>query len=285
MRIIKSIALTGIMISMGACSDYNAKVADSTAVAGNSSFNMEEKMVAAIDEGQSSAKTVDEFTERKLIKNGEISFETTSITETKAFLQQLISAYNGYISNETIESYRTNPTEVLTIRIPGNRFDTLIANIGRQIGTFDSKRININDVTAEFVDVEARLKNKRQLEEKYRELLKKADNMEDILKIEGEISTIREDIESTEGRLRYLESQVGYSTLTVTYYEASSTAGFNFGERIRDAFSNGGTGVLWFMIGMVQLWPLWITGLAVWYMIRSLIRRKRRKVQPGKANL
>ena len=285
MKMIKSIALATMIIGISACRDYNAKVADSTAVAGNVAFNMEEKMAAVVDEHQPAAKTVDEITERKLIKNGDISFETTSITETRSFLQKRIAAGKGYISNERIESYRTNPTEVLTIRIPGNRFDTLIADIGRQVGTFDSKRIDINDVTAEFVDMEARLKNKRQLEEKYRELLKKADNMEDILNIEAQISVIREEIESTEGRLLYLESQVGYSTLTITYYEESPTAGFNFGEKMGDAFSNGGTGVLWFMIGMVQLWPLWIAGLALWYMIRSLIRLKRRKAQPGKAIL
>lgn len=277
MKSVKPIVLVCIMVGMWACRNDSAKVADKSAIAGNITFNAEEKTAAATEEYQPPAKTVDELTERKLIKNGEISFETLSIAKTKAFLQQLISASNGYISNETIESYRTNPTEVLTIRIPGTHFDTLIRKIEQQIGEFDSKRISIDDVTADFVDIEARLKNKRQLEEKYRELLKRAGNMETILQIEAEISGIREDIESTEGRLRYLNSQVNYSTLTVTYYEEKPAAGFKFGEKMVNAVSNGGTGFLWFMISLVELWPLWIVGLALFFVIRNMIRRYKQK--------
>ncbi len=290
MKIVKPIALSVILISMWACSDYNAGVADKSAVAEIAAFNEESnnaeaKMAAVTEVSQAPTKTVDELTERKLIKNGEISFETNSLVKTKAFLQKLIVTYNGYISNETIESYRTNPTEVLTVRIPGTNFDSLISKIGQQAGEFDSKRISIDDVTAEFVDVEARLKNKRQLEEKYRELLKKADNMETILQIEAEISGIREDIESTEGRLRYLNSQVNYSTLTITYYEEKPATGFKFGEKIGDAVSNGGTGFLWFMISLVELWPLWIAGLIFFFIIRKLIRRyKKRKALQEKPN-
>jgi hypothetical protein len=216
------------------------------------------------------------MTEQKLIKNGEISFETKSIHDTKSFLQKTISKYNGYISNEKVQDYRNDPTEILTVRVPNQDFDKLIADIGSQVGEFDSKRIDIDDVTAEFVDIEARLKNKKQLETKYQELLAKANNMADILKIEKEISLIREDIEATEGRLRYLSNQVGYSTLTITYYEKKTTAGFNFGSKIGNALSDGGTGFLWFLIAITQLWPLWLVGGLIWYVIYKVVKRRKK---------
>ncbi len=100
--------------------------------------------------------------------------------------------------------------------------------------------------------------------------------MDDILRIEKEISYIREDIESTEGRLKYLRSQVSYSTLKIHYYE-KRTSGFNFGGKLGDAVMNGGTGFLWFIIIVVQLWPLWLIRAAIWWFIVWLIRRSRRK--------
>ena len=220
------------------------------------------------------------MTEQKLIKNGDISFEVKNIKNTKTFLQKVISKHKGYISSEKIEDYRINPTEILTVRVPNSNFDNIINNIGLQVGEFDSKRIDIEDVTADFVDIEARLKNKKQLEGKYQELLAKANNMTDILKIEKEISLIREDIESTEGRLRYLNNQVGYSTLIITYYEKRATAGFHFGGKMADALSNGGIGFLWFLIGMMQLWPMWLIGGLICYVIYKIVKhRKNQKLQ------
>lgn len=217
------------------------------------------------------------ITEQKLIKNGAISFETKSLKETKAFLQQTISKYKGYISNEQIQDYKTNPTEILTIRVPNASFDKLINDIGSQVGEFDSKQINIEDVTAEFVDIEARLKNKKQLEGKYQELLARAGNMADILKIEKEISIIREEIESTEGRLRYLSNQVGFSTLNITYYECKATAGFHFGGKMRNALQDGGMGFLWFLIGLTRLWPVWLIASLVCYTIYKVVKRRQKR--------
>jgi hypothetical protein len=217
------------------------------------------------------------ITEQKLIKNGSISFETRNLKDTKAFLQKTVSAYKGYISNEQIQDYKINPTEIITVRVPNAGFDKLINDIGSQVGEFDSKQISIEDVTAEFIDIEARLKNKKQLEGKYQELLARANNMADILKIEKEISIIREDIESTEGRLRYLSNQVGFSTLTITYYEHKATAGFHFGGKMGDALADGGMGFLWFTIGLTRLWPLWFIAALVWYIIYKAVKRSRKR--------
>lgn len=228
-----------------------------------------------------SSKEELKVTEQKLIKNGAISFETKALKDTKAFLQRTVLKYKGYISNEQVQDYRINPTEVITIRVPNANFDQIIHEIESQVGEFDSKQIAIEDVTAEFVDIEARLKNKKQLESKYQELLARTNNMTDILKIEKEISIIREDIESTEGRLRYLSNQVGFSTLSITYYEHQATAGFHFGGKMGEALTDGGMSFLWFVIGLTRLWPLWIITILICYTIYKLVRRSRkRKTSP-----
>lgn len=287
MRILNSIIIASLVTCFVACSNksenFSSNDKASAAYEGVGGGGMEldattVELTPTVEKSRSEEPK--NITEQKLIKNGDISFEVKNIKDTKVFLQKVISKHKGYISNEKIEDYRINPTEILTVRVPNSNFDNIINEIGLQVGEFDSKRIDIEDVTAEFVDIEARLKNKKQLEGKYQELLAKANNMEDILKIEKEISLIREDIESTEGRLRYLNNQVGYSTLIITYYEKRATAGFHFGGKMVDALSNGGMGFLWFLIGMTQLWPMWLIGALIWYIISKIIkRRKNQKLQ------
>ncbi|MBK6985553.1 MAG: DUF4349 domain-containing protein [Bacteroidetes bacterium] len=285
MRILNSIIIASLVTCFVACSSKSENFSSSDkAYEGVGGGGMELDATTVDLTPPPAEKSVAEeqknITEQKLIKNGDISFEVKNIKDTKTFLQKVISKHKGYISNEKIEDYRVNPTEILTVRVPNSNFDHIINDIGLQVGEFDSKRIDIEDVTAEFVDIEARLKNKKQLEGKYQELLAKANNMTDILKIEKEISLIREDIESTEGRLRYLSNQVGYSTLIITYYEKRATAGFHFGGKMADALSEGGMGFLWFLIGMTQLWPMWLIGGLIWYVIYKIVkRRKNQKLQ------
>jgi hypothetical protein len=89
------------------------------------------------------------------------------------------------------------------------------------------------------------------------------------------MEVIREDIEAAEGRLKYLSNQVGYSTINITYYE-HKVSGFNFGGKVGEALKNGSTGFLWFIIIMIQLWPLWlVTGIVAWVILKAVKRRRK----------
>jgi hypothetical protein len=214
--------------------------------------------------------------EKKLIKNGEIGFQTNNLSETRKKIEAALKANGGYIAKENSYDYSNNPTDEIITRVPAKDFDKFLNQVLDGVEKIDYKRVDIEDVTEQFVDIEARLKSRRQLEQKYEELMVKASNMEDILKIQKEKELIREEIESAEGRLKYLSNQVGYSTLKITYYEHKAS-GFNFGGKMGNALKDGSTGFLWFLIIMVQLWPLWLIGGLVWWFILFLIRRNRRK--------
>ena len=233
-----------------ACSTKDSHPAESTLADGKMNSEME-MAPASPSSGKKDAgfagtaneqdKPVVSVAERKLIKNGDVSFKTKSIVETKKQIQAVLTTYEGYIAKENAFDYSHNPSEELVVRVPAKHFDIFLSKVLEGVAEVDSKHIDIQDVSEEFVDIEARLKNKKQLEAKYQELLAKATNMNDILSIEREISSIREEIESTEGRLRYLSNQVGYSTLRINYYE-HRPSGFNFGGKMGEALQNGGTG-------------------------------------------
>lgn len=215
--------------------------------------------------------------ERKLIKTGDVSFETSDLSATRNHIEQVLKKYNGYISTDNEYKSSQSITTSLTVRIPSKNFDAFLNEISSKVTRFDNKNISVNDVTEQFLDVEARLKVKKELEQRYSEILKKASSVKEIIEVERELNNVRLEIESMEGRLKYLQNQVSYSTLTIRFYkkEVSKTYSKSFGRRIADAFGNGIDNIKWFFIGLVNIWPfiLLITLLVIF--IKKRIKRKK----------
>lgn len=215
--------------------------------------------------------------ERKLIKNGSIEFEVSSVAETKDKISALVKDAGGYISSDNQNNYSGSPRFEQVVRIPADKLDDFIAKIEAIARKVDSKSISTQDVTEEFIDVETRLATKKELEARYRELLKQAKSVKDIIEVEAQLNNVRSEIESMEGRLKYLNSQVSYSTLNVNYYQPA-TGNYGFGSRFMNSFGDGWRSLLDFVIGLFASWPfIIIIGAIVWLYVRW--RRKRRENQ------
>ena len=183
-------------------------------------------------------KPLKQSNERKLIKNGTISFETNDIEKTRKEIEKLYQEFNGYIASENNFNYGERLQHEQEIRIPSQNFDPFIQKL-EQLGTkVENKNISTQDVTEEFIDVEARLKTKKDLEARYRELLKFAKKVDEMLSIENQIGNVRAEIESMEGRLNYLKNQVAFSTLKITYYELTGVD-FGFASKFVHSLKNG----------------------------------------------
>lgn len=179
-----------------------------------------------------------EAIERKVIKNGDLNFRTKDINKTKDFILLNIQQLDAYISNENTYNYSDRLEHRLTVRVPADKFDLLLNNISKSADKLDSKNINLMDVTEEYVDIEARLKAKKNLQSKYLDLLEQATKVEEILNIEKEIGNLQAEIESIEGRAKYLKDRISYSTLTITYYQKTTSA-FGFSSKFIDGLKNG----------------------------------------------
>ncbi|MCC8174512.1 MAG: DUF4349 domain-containing protein, partial [Odoribacter sp.] len=153
-----------------------------------------------------------------------------------------IKTYKGYISNETTHKYYDRNEYNITIRVTAQNFDTLVNWISNRVGKLDSKNIRVMDVTETFIDLETRIKTKKELEERYKELLKQAKTVKEVLEIEQQIGYLRAEIESFEGRFKYLSDRISYSTLTLVFYEKienQSGRDYSFGKEIVNAFKSG----------------------------------------------
>jgi hypothetical protein len=107
----------------------------------------------------------------------------------------------------------------VTLRVPSEGFDALLIAVGR-IGDIERRSITSEDVSGEFVDLEARLRHNQAQERFYLSLLDRADDVEDAIAVQQRVEGIQQAIEQIEGRLRFLEDRTSFSRLTVEVFEA-----------------------------------------------------------------
>jgi hypothetical protein len=125
--------------------------------------------------------------QRKLIKTGNITFETKDIDVTRRIIIDLVNQNNGYVASDNQYKSDDRVSVTISIRIPADKFDSILDEIAKGVEKFDSKNIRISDVTEQFLDIEARLKTKKTLELKYLEILKRARTVREILDVEREL--------------------------------------------------------------------------------------------------
>lgn len=215
--------------------------------------------------------------QKKRIKRGSLLFETEDIVSTKSLIVKLVKENNGYISMDNLDdSGGEREYNYLTVRIPSNNFDSFIGELSKSVNKFERKDINIEDVTEKYYDLKSRIKNKKELEQKFLQILKKAKTVKEILDVEREINKLRTEIESMEGRFRYLDKQVAYSTISVQFYQVNPESTNFFGE-MGTSFKNGFAYLKNSVLGLVSIWPfVLIIGFLYW--IVKAVRKRRNKV-------
>ena len=208
----------------------------------------------------SEAKPIDKTINlKKIIKSGDMTIEVADIKTAQEKIQNFVKNNKAYIQNERFSNAETQTTLSMEIRIPNQNFDNLINSFSDEIGSISEKNIRVQDVTEEYTDVSIRLKNKLAYLEKYRDLLKRSASTKDLLEIQEKIRGLEEEIESSEGRLRYIDDQVNYSTLDLTLIREKPrntvTSKIGFGSRLVDSIANGWNIFVNFLLEIVSLWP------------------------------
>ena len=221
---------------------------------------------------------------KKIIKDGNISVKSDDIIASKIAIDNLIKTLNAYYESEDLQNNDQTISYNLKIRIPANSFEKLILSIENGKDEIKGKSIQARDVTEEFVDIETRLANKREYLKRYKELLAKASTVKDILAIEENIRTLQEEIESREGRLKYLSDQVSFSTLNINLYKEIAFVykpqpQDKFTERLKKSISNGWASCINFMLWLITIWPF-IMLITIAAFIVKRVKKNRKNGQP-----
>jgi hypothetical protein len=216
---------------------------------------------------------------KKIIKNGNLSLDVEDYIKSIRQIKDTIKTYDCYISNENEANYDNYITNTLIIRVKASQFDSLLNAILSEGGKVTSKSIVVEDVTGEYVDVYQRLKNKKSVEKQYLELLKKAYSVNDVIYVTENLRRVQEEIEASIGRLKLLDDQADYSTLslTITYRGKTEIAKDTLWSKILEGLEGGWQGVLLFVVAVFYLWPIWIVLTILFFIIKRQIKKSKIK--------
>ncbi|WP_419700505.1 DUF4349 domain-containing protein [Mucilaginibacter sp. NFX135] len=223
-------------------------------------------------------------TTKKIVKTGTIQFEASNINAARKKILQSLKKYGGYVDedNQTTNSDINRKEYNLKISIPAGYFDFLVDSVSASADKIDTKNISITDVTTRYIDMKTRLDNKKILENRYLELLKKGTKISDLLEIENKLTEIRSDIESAQGQLNYLNKQVAYSSLDITFYTKATAQNVDdrFTNKFKTSINAGWVFIKNVFFGIISIWPLLIIiGIVYFIFKNSGKKREAKKVE------
>jgi hypothetical protein len=176
---------------------------------------------------------------RMLIYKANVTMEVESYADTYTAVQNLIHLSGGYLIQFSEQAGGSEKSGLFTVKVPANDFagfmDRLedIPNVGL------NRSMSAQDVSEEYVDLEARLGAKEVVESRYLKYMEGASRSEDLIRYTNELAVIQEEIERLKGRMRYLQQNVDFSTIELRVYERSglALANANGGATLADRMS------------------------------------------------
>ncbi|MDQ0065382.1 DUF4349 domain-containing protein [Chryseobacterium lathyri] len=196
---------------------------------------------------------------KKIIKNGNMKIQVGDIKKAQNQVGDILKKNNAYIQTEQFQNTDIDDNLDLVIRVPHKNFDALVNSFSDGVGSVLSKNISSDDVTEEYTDVSIKLANKKIYLEKYRDMLRSASTTKDMIEIQETIRELEDEIDVAEGRLRFIDDRVNYSTLNLSLYKekvrSSATSKIGFGSRFADSVTEGWNSFMSFLLGIISLWP------------------------------
>lgn len=227
--------------------------------------------------------------ERKIIRNAQLSIELDKPAEAARRIATIAESRGGFVvtseSRQQGGSDRIKPFEVVTVelRVPAAQFDAVVAEIRGVGGQVTDEKTTGQDVTEEFIDLEARIRTKKALESQFLEIMKTASRVSDALEVQRELANVRTEIERLEGRRRFLENQTSLSTIKATLRPpAPLVSTSSFFHSVKSAFGDGidaaATIILVLVRVVIVLIPIFLfVFLPIALLIRFALRRFRRR--------
>ena len=232
--------------------------------------------------------------ERKIIRNGKLTVETDDPTAEQSKITSIAESHGGFVVTSEFKQNGSNQTSqmvTITVRVPSLQFDDTLVKI-RALGHVMAENVTGQDVTEEFLDLEARIKTKKALEAQFLEIMKQAKNVSDALEVQRQIADVRTEIERMEGRKRFLENQAALSTIVITLQTpapilSASTNGF--WHSVKQAFADGVDLAAQIILGLIRLIIVLIPiilfiflplGLLLRFIIRRLKTNRKVEVVP-----
>jgi hypothetical protein len=161
----------------------------------------------------------------KIIKTAYITLEVKDVPGSADALKAMVATKGGYLSSSNIQTgYNNQLSGTVVLRIPQAEFESALAGI-KAIGTVKSVSTQGEDVTEQYVDVQAQITSYQNQIVQYNEIMKKAVKVSDVIEIQQQIDQVQTNLDRLQGQLKYLNSRIDMSTITVTLQEPEPVGG------------------------------------------------------------
>lgn len=212
--------------------------------------------------------------ERMIVRTGEISLVVEDVVEARDEVARLAERFDGFVVSSRISGEGIEMRGNISVRVTDDSFDLALAELRALAVRVKSESTSSQDVTEQYIDLQARLKNAEATESQYLSVLEKAEIVEDILRVYDSLSRIRYEIEQIKGQILYLERTTSMSLISV-YLEPSATGGelVRAGWSALEVLKSAVRGIIVFgqLLGTVVIWllifsPVWgaIAGVIYW---------------------
>ena len=176
-----------------------------------------------------SSGQTDTLESRKIIRNGSLDLLVTDVGQSVAKIGSIVNGVGGFVEKSTQTNSGGHSASV-TVRVPAAHLDQVISQIKTLATTVDREGVEASDVTREYIDLDARLRNAQAEEAQYLLILKRATTIKDTLDVTEKLSDVRGRIEQLQGQMKFLTAQIDLSTLEISLRAESdaTVAGFHW---------------------------------------------------------
>ncbi|HET7658038.1 MAG TPA: DUF4349 domain-containing protein [Bacillales bacterium] len=221
---------------------------------------------------------------RMVIYNANMDITVRKFQQARNQIQSLIEQNGGYVVHSSFSETDTEKqTGTITTRIPQDKFHSFMNQIGQIAENVKQSNVQGQDVTKQYVDLNARLKAKREVRDRLNSFLQKATDSSDLLKISNQLADVQEQIEQIKGQMNYLQNHSALATVTITMTDVGAGIAdhkdLNTWGKIQQAFigsinliMNVVSALVVFIIGYS---PILIILLIIAAVVYWLYRRKR----------
>lgn len=222
--------------------------------------------------------------DRKIVYNSTVRMvlKKTSLEKFETDIEALIKKHSAYKSNGTFKlNQGENRSGTWEIRVPADQYADFLAAV-KALGVPEEVQENTKDVTAQYVDLEARIANQKRLEERVLGVLDQVKGkISEVLQVEQQLARVRETIERLEGQMRVLKDKVTMATLTVHVREDKDyepPQALSFGERIGEIWGKSIDALVAFaknlVLFLVAIFPWLLVIVPPLYFLYRFLRRR-----------
>lgn len=160
------------------------------------------------------------ITDKKIIKNGDLMLKVESAQTAIGKITDIVKNKGGEVfSTNFSENTKGRKNGYMTVKVPVDKFEQTVKELKTVATQVLNESTDGQDVTEQYTDLQAQLKNKRAEEESFVKILGTAGKIDDVLSATREVARVRGEIERLEGRVRFMDSQTDMSTITINLTE------------------------------------------------------------------